>query len=92
MAVGSAATDVSKSFTALADHADRGSATPRPHTGSRHGSATKDIGQLAKAATADRGFPRDGDFEAISRRLNRLQADGDTHAALEQADIEAAAY
>jgi uncharacterized protein YozE (UPF0346 family) len=51
-----------------------------------------DIGQLAKAAAADRGFPKDGDFEAISRRLNQQQADGDTHAALEQADIEAAAY
>ncbi|WEK00635.1 MAG: YozE family protein [Candidatus Sphingomonas phytovorans] len=50
------------------------------------------IGDLARAAKADRGFPKDGDYEAISRRLNQLQADGDTHEALEQADIEAVAY
>jgi len=50
------------------------------------------IGDLAKAAKADRGFPRDGDYEAISRRLNELQADGEVHEALEQADIEASAY
>jgi uncharacterized protein YozE (UPF0346 family) len=50
------------------------------------------IGALARAAKADRGFPKDGDYEAISRRLNELQADGDTHEALEQADIEAVAY
>lgn len=50
------------------------------------------IGQLAKAAKADPRFPKDGDFEAISKRLNELQADGDTHAALEDADLEAAAY
>lgn len=55
-------------------------------------SRSDDIGQLAKAAAADRGFPKDGDFKAISRRLNELQADGETHAALEQADIEADLY
>ncbi len=30
------------------------------------------IGALALAAKADRGFPKDGDYEAISRRLNEL--------------------
>lgn len=50
------------------------------------------IGALAKAAKADPGFPRNGDFTAISKRLNELQADGDVHAALEDADIEAACY
>ncbi len=50
------------------------------------------IGDLARAAKADRGFPRDGHYKAISRRLNELQADGEAHEALEQADIEAVAY
>lgn len=44
------------------------------------------IGGLARAAKADSKFPRDGDFEAISRRLNELQAEGEMHVALEDAE------
>jgi hypothetical protein len=50
------------------------------------------IGQLAQAAKADRQFPRDGDEQAISHRLNELQADGEMHAALEDAALEAVMF
>ena len=43
-------------------------------------------GDLARAAKADSRFPKDGDFKAISRRLNELQAEGDMHVALEDAE------
>jgi hypothetical protein len=45
------------------------------------------VGELARAAKADSKFPRDGDFEAISRRLNELQAEGEMHVALEDAEL-----
>ena len=44
------------------------------------------IGALARSAKADSKFPKDGDFEAISRRLNDLQAEGEMHVALEDAE------
>ena len=44
------------------------------------------IGDLARAAKADSKFPRDGDFGAISGRLNELQAEGEMHVALEDAE------
>lgn len=44
------------------------------------------IGDLARAAKADSRFPKDGDFEAISRRLNELQAEGEMHVVLEDAE------
>lgn len=50
-----------------------------------------EIGQLADAAGRDPGFPRDGDFTAISKRLNALQADPEMHEALEQAELDWAA-
>jgi len=43
-------------------------------------------GDLARAAKADSRFPKDDDFEAISRRLNELQAEGEMHVALEDAE------
>lgn len=43
------------------------------------------IGQLAQAARHDAGFPLDGNYAAISARLNQLGADGDMHVALEEA-------
>jgi hypothetical protein len=46
------------------------------------------IGQLAQAAAGDRQFPKDGDVAAVSKRLNQLQADGDMHAALEEAETD----
>lgn len=45
------------------------------------------IGDLARAAKADAKFPRDGDLEAISRRLNELQAESEMHVALEDAEL-----
>lgn len=45
------------------------------------------IGDLAKAAKSDSRFPRDGDFQAISRRLNELQAESEMHVALEDAEL-----
>ncbi|WP_288457825.1 YozE family protein [uncultured Sphingomonas sp.] len=50
------------------------------------------IGQLADAARRDPGFPTDGDFEAISKRLNIVGADPDMHEALDQAELDWAAY
>lgn len=54
----------------------------------RQGGREDAIGDLAKAAAADPRFPRGGDPQAVSKRLNELQADGDTHAALEDAESE----
>lgn len=45
------------------------------------------IGDLARAAKGDTKFPRDGDLEAISHRLNELQAEGEMHIALEDAEL-----
>jgi len=45
------------------------------------------IGELAQAAASDRQFPKDGDVAAVSKRLNQLQADGDMHLALEEAEL-----
>lgn len=49
------------------------------------------IGQLADAARRDPAFPREGDFEAISKRLNAIGADGEMHEALELAELDWAA-
>lgn len=50
------------------------------------------VGTLAKAAKADRGFPRDGGYGEVWERLNALQADADMHYALQDAEIDYAAY
>jgi hypothetical protein len=46
------------------------------------------LGQLAQAAKGDRGFPKDGDAEAVRKRLNALGADPDMHEALDDAELE----
>ncbi|MBO9724293.1 MAG: hypothetical protein J7530_07960 [Novosphingobium sp.] len=46
------------------------------------------VGDLAKGAMADRGFPRDGDPEAVRKRLSMLQADGDMFEALDEAELD----
>lgn len=46
------------------------------------------IGNLAKAAAADRSFPRSGDVKAISKRLNIAGADPEMHQALEEAELD----
>lgn len=53
---------------------------------------TDAIGTLAQAAKRDAGFPKDGDFQAISARLNALGAEGEMHQALEDAELDWAAY
>jgi uncharacterized protein YozE (UPF0346 family) len=50
------------------------------------------VGILAQAAKRDAGFPKDGDFHAISARLNALGAEGEMHQALEDAELDWAAY
>lgn len=46
------------------------------------------LGQLAQAAKNDRGFPKDGDPEAVRKRLNTLGADPDMHEALDDAELD----
>jgi hypothetical protein len=47
---------------------------------------------LAEAARADRGFPRNGDVEAVRKRLREQQADGDAFQALEDAESDWLSY
>jgi hypothetical protein len=49
---------------------------------------TDQVGELARCAQQDRGFPADGDFNAISKRLNTLMADGEMHGALDDAELD----
>jgi hypothetical protein len=44
------------------------------------------IGDLAAAAKADRGFPRDGDPDAVRARLNEKQAESDMFEAVDSAE------
>jgi hypothetical protein len=46
------------------------------------------IGELAKAAKADRAFPKDGDPEAVRKRLSAQGADPDMHEALDDAELD----
>lgn len=46
------------------------------------------MGELAKAAIADRGFPKDGDPQAVRRRLNQQGAEPDMHEALDDAELD----
>lgn len=46
------------------------------------------VGGLACAASADRVFPKDGDVEAVRRRLGELGADPDTFEALDDAELD----
>lgn len=50
------------------------------------------VRELAKEVMADRGFPYDGDPEAVRRRLSMFQADGDMFEALEKAELDWASY
>lgn len=44
------------------------------------------VGDLAKAAKADRAFPRGGDPEAVRRHLGEKQAESDMLEALDDAE------
>ncbi|RYE64570.1 MAG: hypothetical protein EOO83_00925 [Oxalobacteraceae bacterium] len=46
------------------------------------------IGDLAKAAKADRAFPRRGSADDVRRLLQKFGADGDTFEVLEDAELE----
>lgn len=50
------------------------------------------VGQLGTAAVADRRFPKHGTPDDVRRHLAAMQADGDTHAALDDAEIDWLAY
>lgn len=58
----------------------------------KQASRTDAVGMLAQAAKRDAGFPKEGDFQAISARLNKLGAEGDMHQALEEAEMDWAAF
>lgn len=46
------------------------------------------IGELAQAAASDPKFPRQGTPQQVSELLNRHQAPGEFHEALEEAEAE----
>ncbi len=46
------------------------------------------IGELAKAARADPGFPKDGDPEAVRARLRLAMAEGDMFEAVDDAEMD----
>lgn len=50
------------------------------------------IGDLAKHASKDPRFPKDGDFEEVAKRLNSASADPDRHEALADAELDWAAH
>lgn len=46
------------------------------------------IGQLATGAAADRRFPKYGDIGQVRAHLSAMQADGDMHAAIDDAELD----
>ncbi|MDO7843581.1 YozE family protein [Sphingomonas immobilis] len=46
------------------------------------------VDDLAQAARADRGFPKDGDPEAVRQHLRKQQADGDIFQAVDDAETD----
>lgn len=46
------------------------------------------IGDLVKAAKADRNFPREGSPEDVRKHLSRMQADGDMFDAVDDAETD----
>ena len=50
------------------------------------------IDGVADAARADRQFPKDGDPEAVRKRLREMSADGDAFAAIDDAEIDWMSY
>lgn len=50
------------------------------------------LGDLAKGAAADRRFPKHGDAEAVRKHLSAMQAEGDMFAAMDDAELDWAAY
>jgi hypothetical protein len=56
-----------------------------------HGERSDFIGQLAVIAKTDRGFPRNGDPEAVRKRLGDTGADPEMFDALDDAELDCAA-
>jgi len=54
----------------------------------RQASREDAIGALAKDAKRDPGFPKEGDVEAVRRRLREIQAEGETFAVVDDAEME----
>jgi hypothetical protein len=50
------------------------------------------IDGVAEAARADRQFPKDGDPEAVRKRMREMAADGDAYAAIDDAELHWLAY
>lgn len=50
------------------------------------------IGDLARAAAADRSFPRSGDPEAVRAHLRAQMAEGDMFAAVDDAEVDWLSY
>ncbi len=50
------------------------------------------IGQLAAGAAGDRRFPKQGGPDDVRKHLVALQADGDMHSALDDAEVDWLAY
>lgn len=46
------------------------------------------VGELARAAARDPLFPRDGDAEAVGKRMQSKGADADAWAAIEDAETD----
>lgn len=55
-------------------------------------SAPGALGELATAAAGDRNFPRNGDADAVRAHLNRMQAPGEMFEAVDDAEMDWAAY
>lgn len=50
------------------------------------------LGELATAAAGDPAFPRNGDADAVRAHLNKMQAPGEMFEAIDDAEMDWAAY
>lgn len=50
------------------------------------------VDELAKAARRDAGFPKEGDPDAVRKRISALGADPEMHDALDDAELDWASY
>lgn len=46
------------------------------------------LGELVTVAMADPKFPRRGSLDDVRKRVNEMQADGDTHSAVDDAGAD----
>ena len=54
--------------------------------------ATGALAELIAAAKADRAFPRRGSPDDVRKRLNEMQANGDMHAVVDEAETDWLSY